>query len=89
MEVQDAVSALDRTYQRLARAREEQRVAARVADLERDRFSRGQSNLLEVNLRELAAAGAQAKVIDTLAEYHRALAEHRAALGLDAAAPPH
>lgn len=87
-EVQDAVSAIDRTYQRLERAREEQKVAVRVAELERDRFSRGQSNLLEVNLRELAAAGAQAKVIDTLAEYHRALAEHRAALGLDAAAPP-
>jgi outer membrane protein TolC len=83
-EVQDALSNLDRTYQRLQRAREEQGIALRVADLERERFRKGQSNLLEVNLRELAAANAQAKVIDTLADYFRAQAEYRAALGLDA-----
>lgn len=84
VEVQDAVSALDRTYYRWLRARDEQRVAQQVAELERERFRLGQSNLLEVNLRELAAAGAQAKVIDAAADYARALADHRAALGLDA-----
>ncbi len=82
-EVQDAVSNLDRTYQRLQRAREEQRIARRVAELEMERFRKGQGNLLEVNLRELAAAGAEAKVIDALADFFRAQAEHRAALGLD------
>lgn len=82
-EVQDAVSSLDRTWQRLERAREEQRIARRVAELELDRFQKGQSTLLEVNLRELAAAGAQAKVVEALTEYFRALADHRAALGLD------
>jgi outer membrane protein TolC len=86
-EVQDVVSALDRTYERLQRAKQEQQVARRVADLELERFRKGQSTLLEVNLRELAAAGAQAKVIDALAEYARAIADHRAALGIDAAAP--
>jgi outer membrane protein TolC len=86
VEVQDAVSALDRTYQRWLRARAEQRVAEQVAQLERERFRLGQSTLLEVNLRELAAAGAQAKVIDAAADYARALADHRAALGLDALA---
>jgi outer membrane protein TolC len=84
VEVQDAVSALDRTYQRWLRAQQEQRVAQQVAELERERFRLGQSTLLEVNLRELAAAGAQAKLIDAAAEYARALADHRAALGLDA-----
>ena len=82
-EVQDAVSNLDRTYQRLQLAREEQRIAKRVAELEMERFRKGQGNLLEVNLRELGAAGAEAKVIDTLADYFRAQAEYRAALGLD------
>lgn len=84
-EVQDAVSNLQRSVERLVQAREEQQVARRVADLERERFARGQSNLLEVNLRELAAAGAEAKVIDTLADYFRAEADLRAALGTDAA----
>jgi cobalt-zinc-cadmium efflux system outer membrane protein len=83
-EVQDAVSNLDRTFQRLARARDEQKVAQRVAELERERFEKGQSNLLEVNLRELSAAGAQVKIIDTLADYFRAFADLRAALGSDA-----
>jgi outer membrane protein TolC len=82
-EVQDAVSNLDRTVQRLKWAREEQKVARRVAELEEERFRKGQSNLLEVNLRELAAAGAQIKVVDALADYFRALADYRAALGLD------
>ncbi|MCS6850128.1 MAG: TolC family protein [Gemmataceae bacterium] len=85
VEVQDAISNLDRTHARLQRAREEQRVARRVAELELERFQKGQSNLLEVNLRELAAAGAQAKVIDALADFYRAYADYRAALGLDAA----
>lgn len=82
-EVQDAVSNLDRTYQRLQLARQEQRIAQRVAELELARFRKGQGTLLEVNLRELAAAGAQAKVVDALADYYRAQADHRAALGLD------
>ncbi|MCS6976907.1 MAG: TolC family protein [Gemmatales bacterium] len=88
VEVQDAISNLDRTYQRWLRARDEQRVAQLVAELEFQRFQQGQSNLLEVNLRELTAAGAQAKVIDAAADYARALADYRAALGLDAVTDP-
>jgi cobalt-zinc-cadmium efflux system outer membrane protein len=80
-EVQDAMSNLEKTHLRLGKAREEQLVAQRVADLERDRFSKGQGTLLEVNLRELAAAAAQAKVIDTLADFYRAQADLEAALG--------
>ncbi|MFO0866520.1 MAG: TolC family protein, partial [Gemmataceae bacterium] len=80
-EVQDAVSSLDRTYQRWTRAVQEQQVSQKVAELERERFRLGQSNLLEVNLRELAAAQAQAKVIETLADYFRNLADFAAAIG--------
>lgn len=81
-EVQDTISNLEKTHQRLGKARQEQLIAQRVADLERDRFSKGQGTLLEVNLRELAAASAQAKVIDTLAELYRAQADFEAAIGL-------
>lgn len=84
VDVQDAVSNLDRTFARLKLARNEQQIAQQVAELERERFGKGQGTLLEVNLRELAAAGAQSKVIDTAAEYYRATADYRAALGLDA-----
>lgn len=80
-EVQDAVSNIDRTHARLARAREEQRIAQRVAEMELDRFKKGQGNLLEVNLRELAAAAAEAKVIDALADFYRARAELETAVG--------
>jgi len=80
-EVQDAHSALDRTLQRVRLARQEQQIAARVADLERERFTQGQGTLLEVNLRELAAAGARGKVIDSLADFQRSIADYRAALG--------
>lgn len=83
VEVQDAVSNMDLTHARLDRAREEQRIAQRVAQMELDRFRQGQGTLLEVNLRELAAAGAQSKVIDALADFYRAEADYRAALGLD------
>ena len=82
-EVPDAVSNLVRTHQRLQRAREEQRIARRVAELELQRFQKGQGTLLEVNFRELAAAGAQAKVVDALTDFFRAQADYRAALGLD------
>lgn len=80
-EVLDAHSNLDRTYQRILRAREEKAIAERVNDLELERFRKGQGTLLEVNLRELSAAGARGKVIETLSDYYRALADYRAALG--------
>jgi outer membrane protein TolC len=82
-EVQDTTSNLDQTFQRIQRAREEQEIAARVAQLELERFRKGQGTLLEVNLRELAAAGAKSKVIDAIAEFYRAYADYRAAMGLD------
>ncbi len=84
IDVQDAISNLDRTHARLQQARQEQRIAQRVAELELERFRQGQGTLLEVNLRELAAAGAKSKVIDALADLYRAYADYRAALGLDA-----
>jgi outer membrane protein TolC len=87
-EVQDAVSNLDRTYQRWLRARDEHVAAQTVTKMEHERFRKGLSNLLEVNFRELFEAGAQAKVIDALADFYRAQADHRAALAVDAVDSP-
>ena len=87
VEVQDAVSAIDRTFARIDVARQELAVTRRVAAMEFERFQAGQSTLLDVNLREIAAASAEAKVIDALAEYYRAEADFRAALGIDAITP--
>lgn len=82
-EVQDAVSSLDRAYARFMKAKEEAEIAKRVVQLEKTRFENGGGTILEVNLRELAAADAQRRVVDALADYYRATADYRAALGLD------
>lgn len=87
-EVQDAVSSLDRSYARFVKAQEEAAIALRVVQLEKTRFESGGGTILEVNLRELAAADAQRRVIDALADYYRASADYRAALGLDNARQP-
>jgi outer membrane protein, heavy metal efflux system len=82
-QVQDAVSNVERSLQRLVAARSEAEITTRVAVLERERFRDGASDLLAVNLQEIAAAAAATKVIDALTDYYRALAEYRVALGLD------
>ncbi len=82
-EVQDAVSNLDRSYARFVKAQEEAEIAQRVVQLEKTRFENGGGTILEVNLRELAAADAQRRVVDALTDYYRASADYRAALGLD------
>lgn len=82
-EIQDAASALERSFELLLKARESLAVARRVENGERERFTKGQGTLLILNLRELITAEASFAEIDALAEYYRALADYRAALGLD------
>jgi cobalt-zinc-cadmium efflux system outer membrane protein len=82
-QVQDAASELDRTFQRLTAARTELREALRVRDLELESFKAGRISLIDLNIQELAAAEAQAKVVGLLAAYFRAEAEFAAAVGLD------
>lgn len=82
-EVRDTLSALDRAYAVRQRAKERQNFAAQVEEGERRRLLLGQSNILTLNLRELATFDAALTVIDAEFEYFRALADYRAALGLD------
>jgi outer membrane protein TolC len=79
-EINDAASALQQSYELLAKAREALAVARRVEAGERERFVRGQGTLLILNLRELVTAEAAFAEVDALADYYRALADYRAAL---------
>ncbi len=85
-QVQDAVSELVLGYQRLRQAREELRQARRVLDLETSRFALGRITLLELNLQEIAAAEAQAKVAGVLGAYLSSIAAYQVALGIESLA---
>jgi outer membrane protein TolC len=87
-QVQDAVSELVLTYQRLLRAREELQQANRVLELETEAFRAKRISLVELNLQEIAAAESRAKVVTVLGQYFAAVADYLAAIGLDARAAP-
>lgn len=80
-QVQDAASALDAAYRQLSLVRQEIEVARLLEQGERDRFDLGDSTLFLVNLREQATADAQLRETSALAEFHKAQAEYRAAIG--------
>lgn len=86
-DVRDARSALEAARQRVDVARREHELAQSIAQAERQRFAQGEGTLLFVNLREQASAEAALRVIDALAEYHRARAAWHYATATDARAP--
>jgi outer membrane protein TolC len=83
VQVQDAVSELLLTWQRLQQAQEEQRQAERVLQIETVRFREGRISLVELNLQEIAAAEAKTKVAVILGSYLNAIANYLAVLGID------
>lgn len=82
-EVRDTLSALDRAFVIRQRAKERVNFASQVEEGERRKLLLGQSSILTLNLRELATFDAALTVVDAEFEYFRALADYRAALGLD------
>jgi cobalt-zinc-cadmium efflux system outer membrane protein len=84
-QVQDAVSELVQTFKRVEKARVELREAIRVRELETESFRAGRTSLVDLNLQEIAAAEAQAKVVGILASYYRSVADYLAAIGVDPA----
>ncbi len=80
-DVQDALSALTNAREQIDIVRKELKFARELEQGERDRFAAGESTILIVNLREQATADAAIKEIDSLAEYHIAEANLKAALG--------
>ncbi|WP_373649366.1 TolC family protein [Schlesneria sp. DSM 10557] len=82
-ELQDAASALERSYELLKKARENVAVARKVESGERERFTQGQGTIVILNIRELVAAEASFAEVDALAEFYRSMADYQAALGGD------
>ncbi len=80
-DVRDAASALEAARDRVAVARRELAAAREVAELERQRLALGDGNILSLNLREVAEAEASLREVDALAEWQRAAAAWRFALG--------
>lgn len=80
-EIKDAYSAVDWAKQRIAAIHREVQLALDLEAAERERFSAGDSQLLIVNLREQQTAEARLREVDALFDYHRALADLRAARG--------
>lgn len=81
-EVKDARSAIEAARKRAEVTAREVALAEKLEVLERRRFDQGDSNMLTVNLREQATAEARLRRLDAVADYHKAVAAQRAALGL-------
>lgn len=82
VQVQDAMSAMATAYDRLSRARDNHVLAQQLEKAERDRFEAQDSDLLRVALQESAEIEAALLVIDALADYFKAEAAFRAAIGV-------
>lgn len=80
-DVRKAVVALEAAEQNVVLARRQIDVADELADAERTKLLEGASDLVIVNLREIAAADAANQEIDALADFHRAHADFMASTG--------
>lgn len=76
-EVQDAFSALAAAHEQIRQAERNADLAVELQSAEEERFRRGASDLLALQLREQASFDAQTLAVDALAEYFRALADYR------------
>ncbi|MBX7166011.1 MAG: TolC family protein [Pirellulales bacterium] len=82
-EVRDISSAIAASFEQVQRAQDAVRYNSRLEELERKSFDQGLSSLFQVNLREQATAETRVLEMDLTAEYFKAVAEYRAALGVD------
>lgn len=76
-EVQDAVSALTTTSQRLKLAQQELQVTQQLEAAERTKFDLGEGTLFLLNLREQATLDAATKNVTALADRQRAVSVYR------------
>ena len=80
-QVRRSVIALRAAYDQVDAARRNHELADRLRHAEQRKLDLGKSNLIDVNIRELQAFDAAAKLIRTQADYFAALANYRFALG--------
>lgn len=82
VEIRQAHAAWAAAYGQLQLARENTQANERLAELERTRFEKGDSDLLRINLREVSAASAAKAEIEAHAAYHQAFTEYLVAAGI-------
>ncbi len=76
-EVQDAISAINATFERYRLGEQEIVLALKLEEGERTKFQLGDSTLFLVNQRERATAEARVKLIELQAEYEQSVATFR------------
>ncbi len=82
-ETQDVFSALTAAQQRLELTKKQRQAAKLLEEGERSRFDLGESNLLFVNLRELASGDAELMAAEVTNTLFRAYADYQAVLALE------
>lgn len=87
VDVDNALSAIERAKQRIEAAQQALALAKTLEEGERFRFSIGATSVLFVNLRERNAVDAENQWIRAIADYHKALAQYQWAIGAWAKVP--
>jgi len=87
VDVDNALSAIERAKQRIDAALQALQLAKTLEEGERFRFSLGATSVLFVNLRERNAVDAENQWIRAMADYQRALAQYQWAIGAWAKVP--
>lgn len=88
VDVDNALSAIDRAKERMEAATQSLRLAKTLEDGERFRFSLGATSVLFVNLRERNTVDSENQVIRAKADYQKALALYQWAIGAWAKSSP-
>lgn len=88
VDVDNALSAIDRAKERMEAAAQSLRLAKTLEDGERFRFGLGATSVLFVNLRERNAVDSEVQVIRAKADYQKALALYQWAIGAWAKSSP-
>ena len=88
IDVDNALSALERAKERVATAAESLRLAKTLEEGERFRFSLGATSILFVNLRERNSVDSESQVIQAKADYQKAQALYQWAIGAWARTTP-
>lgn len=81
VDVDNALSAIERAKERMEAATQSLRLAKTLEDGERFRFSLGATSVLFVNLRERNTVDSEVQVIRAKADYHKAQALYQWAIG--------
>lgn len=88
VDVENALSAIERAKERITAAAESLRLARTLEEGERFRFSLGATSVLFVNLRERNTVDSEVQLVRAKADYQKALANYQWAIGAWAKSEP-